>query len=93
VARLHTHALRSLFVASYDSQDYGGDIRPHLHKGIIQLALNTHIASGRIQQKTSLPNNSSIVIEVCLPCRCIETAVLLLRACSFPQEPVYRVVA
>jgi hypothetical protein len=25
--------------------------------------------------------------------RCIETAVLLFRACPFPQEPVYRGVA
>jgi hypothetical protein len=43
-----------------------------------------YIASGRTQQKTRFPNNSSIVIEVCLPRRCIETAVLLpLPACSF----------
>jgi hypothetical protein len=42
-------------------------------------------ASGRIQQKTPFPNNSSIVIEVCLPRRCIETVdLLLLRAYSFP---------
>jgi hypothetical protein len=46
-------------------------------------------ASGRIQQKTHFPNNSSITIEACLPRRTIETAVLLLlRAGS-----VYLVVA
>jgi hypothetical protein len=31
VARLYLEALSSLFVASYDSQVYGGDIRPRLH--------------------------------------------------------------
>jgi hypothetical protein len=33
VAQLYPQALVSLFVASYDSQDYGGGIRPRLHKG------------------------------------------------------------
>jgi hypothetical protein len=38
-------------------------------------------------QKKRFPNNSSIVVEVCLPCRWIETAVFLsLRACSFPRN-------
>jgi hypothetical protein len=47
-----------------------------------------------MEQKTQFPNNSPLVIEVCLFRRCIETAVLLLlRACSFAQESVYRVVA
>jgi hypothetical protein len=35
VARLYPQALRSLFVASYDSQAYGGGIRPRLHKGYV----------------------------------------------------------
>jgi hypothetical protein len=62
---------------------------------ISQLAWDPrYIAWGRPQQKTLFPNNSSIVIEVCLPFHCIETAVLLLlHACSFPQEPSYQVVA
>jgi hypothetical protein len=53
---------------------------------LFQLALDPpYIASGRTQQKTPFPNNSSIVIEVCLPRHCIEMAVLLLlRARSFP---------
>jgi hypothetical protein len=46
---------------------------------------------GLSQQKTPFLNNFSTVIEVCLPRRCIETALLLLCAFSFPQEPVYRV--
>jgi hypothetical protein len=29
---------------------------------------------------------------VCLPRRCIQSVVLLLRKCSFPRELVYRVV-
>jgi hypothetical protein len=37
-----------------------------------------YIASGRPQQKTTFPNNSSVVIEVRLLHRCIETVVLLL---------------
>jgi hypothetical protein len=31
VARLYSQALGSFFVASYDSQGYGGGIRPRLH--------------------------------------------------------------
>jgi hypothetical protein len=33
VARLYPQALGSLFLASYDSQGYGGGIRPRLHMG------------------------------------------------------------
>jgi hypothetical protein len=33
VAQLYLQALGSLFVASYDSQGYGGGIRPRLHTG------------------------------------------------------------
>jgi hypothetical protein len=51
-------------------------------------------ASDLTQQKTQFHNNLSIVIELCLPRRYIETVVLpLLRACSLPQELVYLVVA
>jgi hypothetical protein len=32
--QLYPQALGSLFVASYDSHDYGGGIRPRLHTGI-----------------------------------------------------------
>jgi hypothetical protein len=35
VAQLYTHVLDSLFVASYDSQSYGGGIRTRLHAGLI----------------------------------------------------------
>jgi hypothetical protein len=97
VARLYPQALGSLFV-SYNLQGYGGGIRPHLHTGSTfssQLFWDLrNEASGQTQQKTPFHNNSSIVTEVCLPRRCIETAVLLLLcACSFPREPVNRAVA
>jgi hypothetical protein len=34
-AQLYPHALGSLFVASYDSQSYGGGIRPRLQRGVL----------------------------------------------------------
>jgi hypothetical protein len=34
VAQLYPQALGSLFVASYNSQDYGGGIRTRLHTGL-----------------------------------------------------------
>jgi hypothetical protein len=36
VARLYPQALGSFFVASYDSQGYGGGIRLHLHTGFLR---------------------------------------------------------
>jgi hypothetical protein len=43
VAQLHPHALGFLFVASYDSQGYDGDIRTHLHAGILKTELLLNI--------------------------------------------------
>jgi hypothetical protein len=37
VAQLYLQALDSLFIASYDSQGYGGGIRPRLHAGCYQI--------------------------------------------------------
>jgi hypothetical protein len=37
VAQLHPQALGSIFIASYDSQGYGGGIRTHLHTGYLPL--------------------------------------------------------
>jgi hypothetical protein len=63
----------SLFVASYDSQGHG--IRPQSPHGFL---LSTawdprYRASGWPPQKTLLPDDSSIVIELCLSCHCIKT--------------------
>jgi hypothetical protein len=44
VARLYLQALGSLFVASYDSQGYGGGIRPRLHTGRVADELFTSIS-------------------------------------------------
>jgi hypothetical protein len=45
-----------------------------------------YIDSGRPQQKTPFPYNSSIITEVCLPRRFIKTSVLiLLRGYSFSK--------
>jgi hypothetical protein len=38
VSLFYTQALGSHFVASYDSQGYGGGIRPRLHTGVIPLS-------------------------------------------------------
>jgi hypothetical protein len=43
VAKLYPRALGSLFVASYDSQDYGGGILTRLHTGKSEISLLYHI--------------------------------------------------
>jgi hypothetical protein len=40
VAQLYRQALRSLFIASYDSQGYGGDIRTNIHPQVLQISTN-----------------------------------------------------
>jgi hypothetical protein len=40
VAQLHPQAPGSLFVGSYDSQGYGGGIRPRLHTGSVEVDLS-----------------------------------------------------
>jgi hypothetical protein len=46
VVKLYPQALGSLFVASYDSQDHGGGIRPCLHAGIaIAPQSQSHVAT------------------------------------------------
>jgi hypothetical protein len=44
VVQLYPRALRSLFIASYDSQGYGGDILTLLHKGQCILSQATYVA-------------------------------------------------
>jgi hypothetical protein len=65
-----------------------------LSQFVILLVMDARfIASGRPQQKTLFPNNSSDITEI-LPRRCMETAVLiLLLPCLSPQEPAQRAVA
>jgi hypothetical protein len=62
VAQLYTQPLGSLSVAYYDSQGHGG---------------TSYNSSAWTPQKTPFPSNSSIVMDVSLHCRYIETVVLL----------------
>jgi hypothetical protein len=50
VAQLYPQTLGSLFVASYDSQGYGGGIRTHLHAGI---PVFSHISERTTHRKHS----------------------------------------
>jgi hypothetical protein len=59
VAQLYPRALGSIFVASYDSQGYGGGIRPRLQNGRWSL-FYIYIASERTKQKT--PFNISYTV-------------------------------
>jgi hypothetical protein len=43
VVRLYPQALGSLFFASYDSEGYGGGIRPLLHTGVTPVRLTAAI--------------------------------------------------
>jgi hypothetical protein len=76
----------SLFVASYDSQGYGGGIRTRLHTGVnCQLLLTTgYIASGRTTQITHpLPSNGCPLLlrircrGMCLLSRCLAIGLCL----------------
>jgi hypothetical protein len=53
---------------------------PHGDNSMVSLSSSRYITSGRPQHTTPFPNNSSIVLVLCLPHRCIETAVV---ACVF----------
>jgi hypothetical protein len=53
VAQLYPQRLGSLFVASYDSQGYGGIMRPRLHTGFNTLCLSSHNSSLYIQLLTA----------------------------------------
>jgi hypothetical protein len=82
VARLYPRALCSRFVASYDSQGYGGDIRTTPHKGVCRLSTNSsgHYTSARTAYKTLL----IVVVQsfqwehVCLRSRYLATALVYL---------------
>jgi hypothetical protein len=77
-----------LFVASYDSQGHGGDIRPRLHTRYnSQLTIRSvYIAPARIAQKTSSIVACSVVAgKITFPHSCsLATAVVL--------SPVYTTV-
>jgi hypothetical protein len=43
VAQLYLQALGSLFVASCDSQGYGGGIRTHFHAGLLKVKVTLRL--------------------------------------------------
>jgi hypothetical protein len=51
VAQLYPQALGSSFIASYDSQGYGGGIRPHLHKCCMALTAVATVYIARVRRK------------------------------------------
>jgi hypothetical protein len=69
VSQLYPQALGSLFVASYNSQGYGGGIRPRLHTGA-GLCAQQWIYANHIEN-----NSSSVVV---FTARCIATEVIRL---------------
>jgi hypothetical protein len=86
VAQLYPQALGSLFVASYDSQGYGGGIRSRLHTGANSLTGlcfdSPDISSARAQQKTPLLTipllSRDVITEADVKCR----DVFLLRVAA-----------
>jgi hypothetical protein len=71
VARLYPQALGSLVVASYDSQNYGGSIRPRLNTGSVWVAPTVFKIIPR--QGPLRKHSPSVFVEACLPRRCIAT--------------------
>jgi hypothetical protein len=91
MAQLYPQALCSLFVASYDSQGYGGGIRSLLHTALIQMIFVLFITPRHGPRgKYGL----SLAEKACLQRRCIATkiirfllAFLLQRKCVYEQLP------
>jgi hypothetical protein len=70
VARLYLQALGSLFIASYDSQGYGGGIRTNLHRGA----------------KNPIANGQALLFRDVLPSEQLQTPWLRMHGAllSFP---------
>jgi hypothetical protein len=58
-------------VASYDSQGHGGGIRPRLHTGLMWVYETVFKITPRHGPRRK--HSSSIVVEACLPRRCVAT--------------------
>jgi hypothetical protein len=91
VVRLHPQALGSLFVASYDSQGYGGGIRPHLHTGLSSSTLLNgwsclyNLGTDRLgnivpQLRSYLLAEPIIFVSNCFLAGCVENTIHLLLA-------------
>jgi hypothetical protein len=79
-AQLYPQALDSLFVASNDSQGYGGGIRTRLHTGMPKLRRRPLLKKSRHgphrKHSSSILAFLSVAARTCLPSRCPETAVV-----------------
>jgi hypothetical protein len=65
VARLHTQALDSLFIASYDVQGYGGGIRPRLHIGVTrEVHLNVYKPSSYLRGNTLSITKANLLMRL-----------------------------
>jgi hypothetical protein len=94
VARLYPQALGSLLVASYDSQDYGGGIRPSLRAFIQTALLKTSRHGEHRKHRYSVVIAQQyldryIQISLCLSASCIATAKLVARFEVSVQQRVY----
>jgi hypothetical protein len=94
MAQLYPQALRSLFVASYDSQSYGGGIRTCPHTGysagrVIYLRIrpieNTASNSISIVARGPRPSNSSSTLAYLRSC-CLAVAVVSFVSLSLPSS-------
>jgi hypothetical protein len=69
MAQLYPQALGSLFFASYDSQGYGGDIRPRLHTGLnpcLPPTLYNNSIVTRLSKNVTAPTNTHATIKYLL---------------------------
>jgi hypothetical protein len=81
VAQLYPQAQGSLFVASYDSQGYGGDIRTRLHTGTpesrkVSSVYTRNFGSERRENTTS---NSSCVLSQLSLCVCVPIPLIVAK--------------
>jgi hypothetical protein len=63
----------SIFVASYDSQDHGGGVRPRLHTGMDPNIIRVALYSLRADRT----ENAASIVGTCLPNHCIATVAAL----------------
>jgi hypothetical protein len=79
MAQLNPRALGSLFVSSYDSQSYGGNIRSHRHTGSTPEQRRVlYIISGRPSGKA--PSPTVPLLLAYFPCPVQSSTLLLVLA-------------
>jgi hypothetical protein len=88
VAQLYLQALGFLFVASYESQGYGGVIRPRLLLSYVTPFHGPH--RNTISNSTSIVACASVAAGTCLPTRALAAAACsrLLKVCCLEANVV-----